>query len=470
MKRFVPLIIGLLLSILLVPLHAQVNQEAASYLEGNWTGKLKIQIYELTIVFRFSLDESDSLKALMDSPDQGAKDILVDGISYEKDTLLLTVSSVKGTYKGIVNMNDTVMKGKWMQSGMELDLDLTKVNEIPELKRPQEPKPPFPYIEEEITFENNEANIKLAGTLTIPNGKGPFPAVILVSGSGPQDRNEEIMGHKPFLVIADYLTRKNIAVLRYDDRSMGESEGDYRSATTVDFATDAAAAFEFLKNHKQINQEKIGIAGHSEGGLIAPMIAAKNKDISFIILLAGPGTQGDQVLIDQTELILKAEDTDEKEIEESIKTNKKIYKILATTADNKKAAKKIKKLSMKNFDESDDTSEERIEQSIRVLTSDWFRYFLSYNPYPTLTKVQCPVLALIGENDLQVPAKKNLEAIERALTEGGNNNFKLKELKGLNHLFQTSETGSPGEYSKIEETFSPEALELIVNWIQKVTK
>jgi len=278
------------------------------------------------------------------------------------------------------------------------------------------------------------------------------------------------MGHKPFLVIADYLTRKNIAVLRYDDRSMGESEGDYRSATTVDFATDAAAAFEFLKNHKQINQEKIGIAGHSEGGLIAPMIAAKNKDISFIILLAGPGTQGDQVLIDQTELILKAEDTDEKEIEESIKTNKKIYKILATTADNKKAAKKIKKLSMKNFDESDDTSEERIEQSIRVLTSDWFRYFLSYNPYPTLTKVQCPVLALIGENDLQVPAKKNLEAIERALTEGGNNNFKLKELKGLNHLFQTSETGSPGEYSKIEETFSPEALELIVNWIQKVTK
>ncbi|MFC2101317.1 alpha/beta hydrolase family protein [Bacteroidota bacterium] len=451
-------------------LHAQNKQSIKEYLAGNWTGMLKVQVYELTIFFRFNLNENDSLTAVLDSPDQGAKDILVDGITYENDTLILTVSSVKGTYTGIINLDDTLMKGKWMQSGMELDLDLTKVETLPELNRPQEPKPPYPYKVEELSFDNTEAGIKLAGTLTLPESEGPFPAVILVSGSGPQNRNEELMGHKPFLVIADYLTKNNIAVLRYDDRGIGDSEGNFSSSTSVDFASDVAAAFEFLKSHKQINHKKIGIAGHSEGGLIAPMIAAENKEVAFIILLAGPGLAGEEILIAQTELILKAEGTDEKEIAKLINTNRKIYKVLKSTPDNDKAGKKIRKIAMKTIDKTDQASKARIEQSIGVLTSVWYRYFLTYDPYPALTQVQCPVMALIGENDLQVPAKKNLEFIEKALQEGGNTNYLIKELKGLNHLFQTSETGSPGEYSKIEETFAPEALEIITKWILEVTR
>lgn len=327
------------------------------------------------------------------------------------------------------------------------------------------------YYSENVTFTNEKENFTLAGTLTLPAKEGKFPAVVLVSGSGLQNRDEEIMGHKPFLVIADYLTRNGIAVLRYDDRSVGKSQGDASQATTENYADDAESALKYLLSRTEIDQTKTGLMGHSEGGIIVSMIAAKLDNVSFAVLLASPGIQGKDVLLMQSELIAKSQGMHDSIVEQSQETNKKIYEIVCTVDDANRREIQITEVMQQYLQElpvgmkGGKTDEIIIAESVKQLNNPWISYFLRYNPATALEKVKCPLLAVNGSKDLQVPADVNLDAINKALEKGGNSNFSVIEFEGLNHLFQECNTGSPMEYATIKQTFSPKALEEILNWI-----
>ena len=352
-------------------------------------------------------------------------------------------------------------------------MNLSKKNLKKEiLKRPQEPTKPYSYYSEDVTFQNTKANISLSGTLTLPKKNGFFPSVILITGSGPQNRNEELFGHKPFLVISDYLTKKGIAVLRYDDRGIGESKGDFKTATTADFATDVESAITYLKSRKEINKNKIGLIGHSEGALIASIVASKSKDISFIVLLAGTGIQGDKLLLLQQELISKANGTSEADIKKSNQTNAKLFEMVVQSNNNQKLKTDLTNLineTLKNDTSLEIpnglTKEEFISMQVNQISSPWMQYFLKFNPAISLGKINCPILAVNGEKDLQVPPNENLTAIKNASTIGENKNVTIKKFPNLNHLFQECITGLPNEYTEIEQTFSPIVLAEITKWI-----
>jgi len=433
---------------------------------GEWNGTLSVQGVKLRLVFHISRSVS-GLEATMDSPDQGAKGLPVKTVSYSAPTLKLALPNLGIEYEGILGQ-DGVIDGTFKQGGMSFPLKLSKEKVV--LKRPQEPSKPYPYIEEEVVFTNKKAGIKLAGTLTIPSKTGVYPAVVLISGSGAQNRDEELMGHKPFLVVADYLTRRGIAVLRYDDRGTAASGGDFSKATSADFADDAEAALDYLKTRKEVITDRIGFAGHSEGGIIAPIIAARRpKDVGFIILLAGTGVRGDSLLLLQSETILKVSGTDDENIRSAQNLNRKIYRMVAQGVDSAAIRKEIAK-SMAGTGQSEGATATIIESQISRLSTPWFRYFIKYDPVPTLTKVKCPVLVMNGEKDVQVPAGINTKAIEKALKQGGNNQVTVKLFPRLNHLFQECQTGLPDEYSSIEQTFAPEALETMSKWIETLSK
>ncbi len=346
----------------------------------------------------------------------------------------------------------------------------------PAKERPQEPKGPFPYSTEEVRFQNKDAHVTLSGTLTLPSKAGQYPAVILISGSGPHNRDEEMLGHKPFLVIADYLTKNGIAVLRYDDRGVGKSSGDFSKATSFDFATDAESAVNYLKNRKEINPVKIGLIGHSEGGVAAPIAATRSEDVRFIVLLAAPGIPSTKLILLQEELISRVLGVPEAEIQQSRKINEVAYDIVLKSKDAESSKAELTSYIRANSDSKMSflpkgmTKEQAINMKISMLTSAWGNYLLKYDAAAVLQKVTCPVLALNGEKDLQVPPKEDLAGIAAALKKGGNKNFKTVELPGLNHLFQQSKTGSPEEYEQIEQTFAPVAMEEMKNWILTVAR
>ena len=456
---------------------AQQQDTSEISIEGIWEGKLKVPGGELRIVFKISKNPDGTLTATLDSPDQGATDIPVEEVIFKDNTLRLEVKSAGGFFEGKVQEDFLSIKGELNQAGQSLPLVLERVEEIAKVNRPQEPKKPYPYKEEEVTYENKEARITLAGTLTFPLEKGPFPAVLLITGSGAQDRDETVLNHKPFLVLADYLTRLGIVVLRIDDRGVGGSTGDFSQATSEDFASDVLAGIEYLKTRKEINPEQIGLIGHSEGGIIAPMVAAKSSDIAFIILMAGTGLTGEEILYLQGALIYRAMGVSEEDIIKNRQFNEKIFSVLKEEDDSENAEEKLRQMFMEDWEKMSDEKKEQIgdpevflEAQLQSLLSPWYRFFLTYDPKPTLSKVKCPVLAINGEKDLQVPPKENLSAIEEALVAGGNKNFIVKELPGLNHLFQTAQTGVPSEYAKIEETISPIALKIIGDWISEQAK
>jgi uncharacterized protein len=437
---------------------------------GSWLGKLSTGGIELRVIFNLSVFENDSLMATLDSPDQGAKNIKLGLATLIGESLRISAPAIMGEYNGTVK-NDSLIQGTWKQGGNTMTLDLAKLKTAFSLIRPQEPKPPFPYTSEDVTFTNDKFNIKLAGTLTLPHGNGPFKAVIMITGSGAQNRNEELMGHKSFLIIADYLSRNGIAVLRYDDRGVGGSQGNYSEATSADLATDAEAAFKFLKNNPKINKREIGLIGHSEGGLIAPITATSNIDIGFIVSLAGPGVTGQQIMIRQAEDIGRLSGIKENAIKESVEINKKLFAVLRKEKDNNKAEKKVVALYSEILKKKK-TPQPQVDKEVKELkqwfgarTYTWYRYFLTTDPARFWKHVGCPVLALNGEKDLQVSAHENLPAIEKALNSGGNESVKIVSLPGLNHLFQHSTTGLPSDYGTIEETFSPEVLKIIATWI-----
>lgn len=332
----------------------------------------------------------------------------------------------------------------------------------PAPNRPQLPRKPYPYLEEEVTFPSRAKDTVLAGTLTKPKGDGPFPIAVLITGSGPQDRDESLMGHKPFLVLSDHLTRKGIAVLRYDDRGTAKSTGDFARSTTADFADDAAGAVAFLKARKDVN--RIGLIGHSEGGIVAPMVAAGSADVAFVVLLAGPGSTGEEVLIAQGQMLVSAMGGDEKMLAAQKSIQQKMFAVAKAKDESaKKAAEADLESGLSGPEKA------AIRGQMARVTGVWFRYFLTHDPKPNLGKVKCPVLALNGEKDLQVPFRENLESIGKAVRGGGNADVTTKALPGLNHLFQPSKTGLPAEYATIETTFDPAVLELISVWIAERT-
>jgi uncharacterized protein len=452
------------------------QEQLGKTIEGIWVGTLKVPGAELRIVFRISKKPDGALSAVMDSPDQGAKDIPTSSVILENDLLKIESKVVGGVFEGKVKPDMNEIEGEWKQSGTAFPLRLKRTDKVEEIKRPQEPKKPYPYDEEEVSYENKKAAIKLAGTLTLPRNQGPHPAVILITGSGAEDKNETVFGHKPFLVLADYLTRQGIAVLRVDDRGMGGSTGVESQSTSLDFAGDVLSGVAYLKGRSEINPKQIGLIGHSEGGLIAPLTASlAPSDIAFIVLMAGPGLTGEEILYLQGALIAKATGASDEAVAENRSIQEKIFTVLRQEKDPAAAEARLRELfkdaaqGMTEEEKKAFTSEAQDAQLKRVLTP-WFRFFLTYDPRPTLMKVKCPVLAINGEKDLQVPSKENLKEIEEALKAGGNKFFTIRELPGLNHLFQTAQTGSPSEYMKIEETISPTALKVMGDWILEQIK
>lgn len=442
------------------PVKTEHKPAKPSDIDGAWLGSLDTGAVKLRVVFHITNTE-DGLAATLDSPDQGQNGIPVTTVTRNGASLKLEVKSIAGVFEGKISSDLSTVEGTWTQMGNSMPLTLKRVKDTSELKRrrPQNPVKPYPYKEEEVSFDNKAAGITLAATFTAPPGKGPFPAVLLITGSGPHDRDESIMGHKPFLVLADFLTRKGMVVLRADKRGCAKSTGNYATAIMVDFAADADAGVAYLKTRPEVDPRRIGLIGHSEGGIVAPMAAVQNPDVAFIVMMAGSGVTGDEIVVAQGILISEAAGTSPQEAEKDAVEEREVLKLVEHEKDDAVLEKELhEKLAGK-------LPEKQLGAQIKTLTSPWFRYFLTYDPATTLRKVTCPVLALIGEKDLQVPPKQNLPVIGKTLAEAGNKNFEVDELPGLNHLFQTAKTGAITEYSEIEETMSPVAMEKIAGWI-----
>jgi pimeloyl-ACP methyl ester carboxylesterase len=442
--------------------------DAISPSEGVWQGALEGNGMRLRLQLHVSHADQNQLVAALDSPDQTISGLPATRVSEKDSAFHFEIPVVNGTYDGTLNSTRNAITGTWTQNDATQPLEFKRSDKLLELIRPQTPVKPFPYREVEVVFPNSQAKISLSGTLTLPPGSGPFPVAILLHGSGPHDRDETLLGHRPFLVLADHLTRKGIAVLRFDKRGNGKSTGDYANATTEDFASDCQSAIAYLKTRKDIDSKRIGLIGHSEGGIIAPMVAARSKDVAWIVLLAGPGLNGEDSLLLQSKAILRTTGVNEGQIATTLNFNKQTYALVRQQTNREALESKLADL-VQSSGMSLTLPSSALQLQMSMLVSPWFRYFLDYDPVPALQKTQCPVLALNGEKDLQVPAQENLASIGKALQTGGNKDFQITPLPGLNHLFQHCPTGSPTEYGAIEETIAPEALDAVSDWVLKHT-
>lgn len=434
---------------------------------GKWYGTLKIGSTELRLIFDITPTEG-GYTSLMDSPDQGAKGIPITSTTYADGKLKLSANNLGIIYEAALQQDN--LEGTFSQSGTSIPLKMGR-EEI-KARRPQTPPKPFPYKSEDVCFDNAKAGITLAGTLTIPHGKGKFPAVVLISGSGAQNRDEELFEHKPFLVLADYLTRNGIAVLRYDDRGVGESGGDYHTCSMYDFADDALSAARYLASRPEIDRKKIGMAGHSEGGAIVYILAGGEgkKDIAFIVSMAGPAVKGSLLLDEQQRLILKALGFPQ----EYYLKNKEIFE--ATIAVAEKYPAEYILANIDSIAESiipatmpkDEATKNMFIAGLRQASSKEILSIYQFDPDKYISAVTCPILAVGGTLDLQVPPSMSLDIVkEKALSAKSTT---VKKYDNLNHLFQHTETGLPTEYATIEETISPEVISDIAAWILSVTK
>lgn len=452
-------------TLLLIPLFALLSAlpagAAGAKLAESWLGTLEAGATKLRIAFHLKSAPDGSIRATVDSLDQGAMGLAVDRASYQNGTLVLELKALSARYEGKLDESGRKLTGRWSQGASSLPLNLEASDSPPVLRRPQEPKKPYPYLEEEVSYAGGAPGVTLAGTLTKPRVGGPFPAVLLITGSGPEDRDETIFGHMPFRVIADHLTKRGIAVLRVDDRGVGKSTAGPAGPTSEDFARDALAGVAFLKGRKEIDPKRIGLAGHSEGGAIAAIAAARSGDVAFVVSMAGAGLPGDRILHKQSEMLLRAMGAGDEAVRAARSANEKVYGILKEEKDPKVAETKVRQA----LGEAGMTKE-AIDAQLRGVLSPWFRFFLTYDPRSDYERVTVPVLAIGGDKDLQVAAAENLEAIQGALAKGGNREVTTKLFPGLNHLFQPCKTGQIEEYAKIEQTFAPEALETISGWIE----
>ena len=450
----------LILLIVLIPCFGQAQD-----ITGQWNGILSVQGMELRLVFHIS-GEDTAYDVKMDSPDEKAFGI-PGSAGFGDSTLNIKIDKLGVRYQGRYGSNG--ITGIFYQSGQSFPLKLSRDPiEKKAVFRPQEPEKPYPYFSEDVRFPGDSGNITLAGTLTLPNGKKRFPVAILITGSGPQNRDEEFMTHKPFLVLADHLTKNGIAVLRYDDRGFGESTGKHGRATSADFANDVRTAIAYLKTRREIDTSRIGLIGHSEGGLIAPMVAA-DTEVAFIVLLAGPGVSGSQILLKQVETITRSQGVDEEIVQREVSISRDVFELFNQYGEDESFETRLKEYLNNNVLPEGIDKNEFIKMQVSQFRRPWMRYFLKYDPANSLKHVKCPVLALNGEKDVQV-APENLVVIEKAIRQGGNDNVTVKKYPDMNHLFQTCKTGAMNEYATIEQTIDPVVLNTISGWVLKQTK
>jgi len=444
-------------------------------MEGLWNGKVTRNGVDLRMILRIRTTPVGTV-IMLDSPDQLAnglpvRDFSRDGrkVGFRIGASGAEAAAISPRFEGLLSEDGQTLSGRWSAPNQPtLDLAFVRSTQSADRQppaRPQTPKPPFPYKAEEVAFDNPAAaGVHLAGTLTLPEGAGPFPAAILITGSGQQDRDETIMGHKPFAVIADALTRRGIAVLRVDDRGVGKSTGPFANATSADFATDSNAAFAYLRTRKDIRPDAIGFIGHSEGGLIGPIAMADNSQVAFLVMLAGPGTALDRLLLTQRRLLGATMGQSEAEMNRAEPVMAALFKAVASGNSYEEglaAARAV--LTPEAMTAIGAPPGMDKEMLLRQVASPWFRYFFRYDPTPNLRRITVPVLALNGSLDRQVPPAENLAAIKAALKD--NRDVTAAELPGLNHLFQTAKTGAIGEYAEIEETIAPAVLDRMASWI-----
>ena len=457
---------GVLRAFALICLITLSLRAQAPSLVGKWTGVLDAGAAKLHIGIEVTSGSNGTLNGTMSVLEQGVTGLPIDTISLQSGHVAFAIARIGGAYEGTLQGDH--IEGTWSQGGHRFPLNFSQgTAAAPVLKRPQNPTPPFPYNTEDVTVPSGK--ITLAGTFSSPKSGGPFASLVLVTGSGPEDRDETLFGHKPFLVIADYLTRAGFAVLRLDDRGTAKSTGDYKAAGLQEFTDDALAAVAWLKSRHDIDPKKIGILGHSEGGAIAPLAADRCQDVAFVILLAGPGIPFDELMYRQEADMMRAQGAPESLIAENRSISERIFTILREEPDRAKAAARLDAVVAELRTRSPELANV-VQQQVRGMVLPEFRSLLSYNPSETLSKVKCPVLALDGSKDLQVSANQNLPAIAKALADGGNPDFTVEEFPGLNHLFQDVKTGSVSEYALTEETISPRALLVIRDWLVAHTR
>ena len=451
---------------------ADVVTSTADLIAGQWEGAIDVAGQHIGIITRFSVTDGQ-LKGVLDIPQQAAKDLPLNNIKLEAPRIYFEMLSGANmaSYDGEVQPDGATITGTFKQSGYEGTFELKRVEVVA--------TPPPPYQVEEVTFTHDQA--KLAGTLTLPQGDGPFPAVVLISGSGAQNRNEDIFGFQIFGVIADHLTRNGIAVLRYDDRGIGGSTGDFANATSEDFAGDVAAAVELLKTKPAIDPNKVGLFGHSEGGIIAPLVISNTPGVAFAVLMAGTGVSGADVIREQVAAILKANGATDAQIKEAMDQQARMIEAVRTGEGWEELEANWRKQTQDAIDAMTDEQRNQIddvdqyvENAVKGLRQSvdnpWFRFFLFHDPAQALRRVNVPVLALFGEKDLQVLAKTNEPAVSNALKEAGNTDVTVKTFPGANHLFQLAKTGSSAEYATLPKEFVPGFLDTITEWILAHTK
>ena len=460
---------------------------------GTWEGALDVQGNQIPIVFHIKKDSTNKWKAAFDSPSQHAFNLPCSEVIVKDDSIILIMAILNGKYAGLANTDKSQIAGSWFQGPGSLPLTVKKTSDtamVKEQKRPQTPRPPFPYHSEDVVYSNADQSIQFGGTLTYPKTdslKGiaavhSYPAVILITGSGEQDRDETLFDHKPFAVIADYLTKQGFVVLRVDDRGMGKTTGFFSDATSMDFAKDVEAGLDFLEKQPMVNKNKIGLIGHSEGGLIAPIVADERSEIKFIILLAGPGIPIIDLMQQQMEAVSKSNG----ETAAKARANGQLMRIVwDEAAKNEDSTTTVQHIRMKieswsktldtatlaKFKNQDTASINRqITEAMKALNGKWYKYFISFNPQPYLEKLDCEVLALNGSKDVQVIAVTNLKGIKQSLQKSKSTKYDVIEVPALNHLFQTCVICNPAEYIVLEESFSPVALEIMGSWLKENVK
>jgi len=417
-----------------------------------WRGTIEVPGQQLEFFVTFTPAEAGGFTGTIDIPAQGAEDVPLQGVVYEEGEegrVEFQLTSAGASWAGAREAEDpSRASGEFTQGGMTFPFSMERTEEGPAAPpRPQHPEPPYPYDVHEVTYPSAGGDVTLAATLTVPSGSGPHPGALLITGSGAQDRDETIFHHRPFLVLADHLTRNGIAVLRADDRGVGGSTGSVGTSTADDFVADALGGVAFLRSRPEVDGARLGLVGHSEGGVIAPMAAARPDDVAFIVLLAGTAVPGREILPEQLEAIQLGLGVPRENVDRQVEAQARLLDLVAADAEREAIEAAVGDLIDVQFENNPaagpEAREATLQGQLQAVTSPWFRHFLTNDPARYLEEVDCPVLALNGSLDLQVVAETNLPAIEEALRAGGNDDVTVEELTGLNHLFQPAATGLP---------------------------